>query len=200
MAFHLAPPHRIIGSDGFRVFTPPHCCGPATYFCLQTSPGYSLLLADVQPIFTYYSTFASPGAKDLRIGQAKPIAPPRPPQTPAASSKSPYRKCPGGTHLWTHAAARRRRICDRELRFFANLSYNSALRFGQMAGFDEAWAAVDHPTDGGACFRGVAATTSTGLFRSSCCASRFARVEGKPYDPVRILERPRPNERELLGG
>jgi hypothetical protein len=120
MAFHLAPPHRIIGSDGFRVFTPPHCCGPATYFCLQTSPGYSLLLAEVQPIFTYYSTFASPGAKDLRIGQAKPIAPPRPPQTPAASSKSPYRKCPGGTHLWTHAAARRRRICDRELRFFAN--------------------------------------------------------------------------------
>jgi hypothetical protein len=124
MAFHLAPPHRIIGSHGLRVFTPPHCCGPATFFCLQTSPRYSLLLADVQPIFTYYSTFASPGAKDLRIGQAKPIAPPRPPQTPAASSKSPYRKCPGGTHLWTHAAARRRRICDRELRFFAN--YDSA--------------------------------------------------------------------------
>jgi hypothetical protein len=123
MAFHLAPPHRIIGSDGLRVFTPPHCCGPATYFCLQTSPGYSLLLAEVQPIFTYYSTFASPGAKDLRIGQAKPIAPPRPPQTPAASSKSPYRKCPGGTHLWTHAAARRRRICDRELRFINSYCY-----------------------------------------------------------------------------
>jgi hypothetical protein len=25
-------------------------------------------------------------------------SPPHPPQTPAASSKSPYRKCPGGTH------------------------------------------------------------------------------------------------------
>src|SRR5580700_3648677 len=34
---------------------------------------------------------------------------------PAASSKSPYRKCPGGTHLWTHAAALRRLICDRAL-------------------------------------------------------------------------------------
>src|SRR5207253_5819536 len=94
---------------------------PATYFWLQTSPRYSLLLAKTQAIVTYYSTFASPRAKDLRIGQAKPIAPPRPPQTPAASSKSPYRKCVGGTHLWTHAAARRRRICDRELRFNANL-------------------------------------------------------------------------------
>jgi hypothetical protein len=28
------------------------------------------------------------------------------------------------------------------------LGYNSALRFSRMAGFDEAWAAVDHPTDG----------------------------------------------------
>src|ERR1700730_8090594 len=28
------------------------------------------------------------------------------------------------------------------------LSYNSALRVSRMAGFDEAWAAVDHPKDG----------------------------------------------------
>ena len=119
MASHITPHHGIIDSDGLGVFTPLRCCGPVTYFCLQTSPGYSLLPAELQPIFTYYSTFASPWAKDLRIGKAKPIAPPRPPQTPAASSKSLYRKCAGGTHLWTHAAARRRRICDRELRFFA---------------------------------------------------------------------------------
>jgi hypothetical protein len=38
---------------------------------------------------------------------------------PAALSKSPYRKCPGGT-LSVHAATRRRRTCDRGLRFNAN--------------------------------------------------------------------------------
>src|SRR6266568_6212021 len=128
MAFHFAPPHGILGSDHLRVFPPSHCRGPATYLWLQTSPRYSLLLAQTQAIFTHYSTFAAPRAKDLRIGQAKPIAPPRPPQTPAASSKSAYRKCPGGTHLWTHAAARRRRICDRELRFNASNRYS--LRLG----------------------------------------------------------------------
>jgi len=30
----------------------------------------------------------------------------------------------------------------------SSLSYNSALRSRRMAGFDEAWAAVDHPKDG----------------------------------------------------
>ena len=118
MASHITPHHGIIDSDGLGVFRPLRCCGPVTHFCLQTTPEHSLLPAELQPIFTYYSTFASPWAKDLRIGKAKPIAPPRPPQTPAASAKSPYRKCAGGIHLWTHAAARRRRICDRELRFF----------------------------------------------------------------------------------
>ena len=121
MASHITPHHGIIDSDGLGVFTPLRCCGPVTHFCLQTTPEYSLLPAELQPIFTYYSTFASPWAKDLRIGKAKPIAPPRPPQTPAASSKSLYRKCAGGIHLWTHAAARRRRICDRELRFIVSL-------------------------------------------------------------------------------
>ena len=36
---------------------------------------------------------------------------------PAASSKSPFRKCFGETHLSTYPAARRRRICERVLRF-----------------------------------------------------------------------------------
>jgi hypothetical protein len=36
-------------------------------------------------------------AKNLRIDHAKPLAVPRPPQTTAASSKSPYRKRPAGT-------------------------------------------------------------------------------------------------------
>src|ERR1700756_5604556 len=42
-----------------------------------------------------------------RINHTKPKARPRPPQPPAASSKSPYRKCLGGTHLrptWQHGA------------------------------------------------------------------------------------------------
>jgi len=30
----------------------------------------------------------------------------------------------------------------------SSLSYSSALGFGRMAGFDDAWAAVDHPRDG----------------------------------------------------
>ena len=44
---------------------------------------------------------------------------------PAASYKSPYRTCPGGTRSWSHAAVRRRRICDRGLRFFANPQGNT---------------------------------------------------------------------------
>ena len=40
----------------------------------------------------------------------------------------PYRKCPGGTHLWTHAAARRRRIYDRALRFIAKSGQSQEFR------------------------------------------------------------------------
>jgi hypothetical protein len=48
-------------------------------------------LADILYLFAQ----PNPATNKSRIAHAKPIAPPRPPQTPATSSKSPYRKCPG---------------------------------------------------------------------------------------------------------
>jgi hypothetical protein len=39
---------------------------------------------------------------------------------PAASSKSPYRECPRGTHSWPTPASTRRRTRDGDLRFNAN--------------------------------------------------------------------------------
>src|SRR5215469_15170035 len=50
-------------------------------------------------------------------------SPPHPPQTPAASPKSPYRKCPAGTHSGLTRMLGVGPLVDRVLRFNVNASF-----------------------------------------------------------------------------
>src|SRR6185369_150078 len=75
----------------------------------------------------YYcsATLQSPHRADNHAGersttQAIPIAPPRPPQAASGFVQIFLSPMPGGTQPWRLAAARRRHIGDRALRFFAN--------------------------------------------------------------------------------
>jgi hypothetical protein len=76
---------------------------PACFRCPQCATPM-VRLAKHQTIFTYYSTLRLPKAKNLRIGQAKPIAPPLPPRQrlppnpPIANAPAPNnRALPGCT-------------------------------------------------------------------------------------------------------
>src|SRR5271165_1070906 len=80
------------------------------------------------PYLTYYCNPPILYTNKLRNAQPNPIAPPRPPQTPAASSKSPYRKCPGGTHSGQPRLLCAGALVDRVLRFIANYHPTSCRR------------------------------------------------------------------------
>jgi hypothetical protein len=105
-------------SDSRSVCTHRNPPQSTTYFPKLPAPdrllGPTNTLADI----FYQSAQPNPATNKSRIPHAKPIAPPRPPRQ-RLRTNPPIASAPAG-HSRVHAATRRRRTCDRSLRFFAN--------------------------------------------------------------------------------